>query len=1007
MINTIITFLKKNLWQIVLGLIVVVIGIINYAPKYYLSGWDNLQTELYPWLAVKRAFFSAWQEYQSFGLVSGMAHAADLVRALFVVFLSFILPQQAVRYVFHILMLFIGANGAYILINEQLGPRKQIFAFFGGLFYLLNFGTIQLFYVPYEAFTIFYAMLPWELWIFIKILHTREKSWRKDLIVFVIINILATPQAYVQTLFVVYFGILVLISLGNLTSYHSIKLNFIRPFLLLTIIFCINSFWILPQIYFLKTAGSVVQQAKINQLSTETVYLQNLEKGTLGDVFTFKGFYYDLFSKNSSYLFLPWRDHFKNETTTIISVGCIVLFFIGLFSNRKKTLLFTLPTLGILIPLLSRTPLFEQINSYMRNVGLIGQIFRSPFTKFIIPFSLFFSFFIASGVAAVVHISRKFHILQYLFYGIVFGCIIFQSLPVFRGFLFAPDMRVSIPSDYKYMINYFKTVDTHKRIALLPDYTFWGWFLTRWGYNGSGFIWYGIEQPIVSRTFDVWSSHSESYFWEMKQAIDSNNVDHVQQVLIKYNISYLILDKTLLPVTSSAKGMQYEKLNSIFNSLPTIKTVYEGKDLSLYEVMSPTNSATTGILASPPSVSPQVEKTDLDVAYFDHTNYVYGDSITNNKAIVYPFLDLMTQTKITNPTWTLTEYNDFFQLASLLPINKDAYEYYLPSDSYQYTQYFEDGRISTQSASITAGITIDNQFVVRIGKIPLKDYNLASIQTSSCSSTKNGKVISKVANSQLTIGATDGAAICFGVNEDSISQKNGYLFTIDSQTVAGRGIFFNIVDRTNRESVMEDRLINGKNMYLVPPRDSYGVGYNFSFQLDSHIGSSNESNISKITLFAFPFDTIKHIYAAPKDTLHIKTYSQLIPVESTHNNYYQYVINSVPNTIPESAVLVLNQAYDDGWKAYEIQSKNGTLDWLQINTPFLSGTEIKEHILVNNWANGWALRQGFAPQGKFIVLIFWPQYLEYGGFVVLTLTFVGILFWKKHKQRKSSTGSPP
>ena len=28
--------------------------------------------------------------------------------------------------------------------------------------------------------------------------------------------------------------------------------------------------------------------------------------------------------------------------------------------------------------------------------------------------------------------------------------------------------------------------------------------------------------------------------------------------------------------------------------------------------------------------------------------------------------------------------------------------------------------------------------------------------------------------------------------------------------------------------------------------------------------------------------------------------------------------------------------------------------------PFISGAEIKDHVLINNWANGWVLRQGSA-----------------------------------------------
>ena len=78
----------KYKYQILLTIIVGVLFWVNYQSGTYLSGWDNLQTELNPWLAVKRAFFSVWEEYQSFGLTAGMAHAADLPRAIFLLIMS-------------------------------------------------------------------------------------------------------------------------------------------------------------------------------------------------------------------------------------------------------------------------------------------------------------------------------------------------------------------------------------------------------------------------------------------------------------------------------------------------------------------------------------------------------------------------------------------------------------------------------------------------------------------------------------------------------------------------------------------------------------------------------------------------------------------------------------------------------------------------------------------------------------------------------------------------------
>ena len=129
------------------------------------------------------------------------------------------------------------------------------------------------------------------------------------------------------------------------------------------------------------------------------------------------------------------------------------------------------------------------------------------------------------------------------------------------GNYFADIMKVGLPDPYRQTINYFKQQDKDKRIAFLPDYTFWGWFSHRWGYDGSGFLWYGIEQPMVSRTFDVWSLTSESYYWEIKYAIESINPALFEQVLQKYDIDYLVLDKTLQPVSSVEEGLQYDQLD--------------------------------------------------------------------------------------------------------------------------------------------------------------------------------------------------------------------------------------------------------------------------------------------------------------------------------------------------------------------------------------------------------------------------------------------------------------
>ena len=55
-------------------------------------------------------------------------------------------------------------------------------------------------------------------------------------------------------------------------------------------------------------------------------------------------------------------------------------------------------------------------------------------------------------------------------------------------------------------------------IKMLEKYeTAWGgWNYYDWGYRGSGFLWYGIKQPILDRAFDVWDKSSEKYYEEIK-----------------------------------------------------------------------------------------------------------------------------------------------------------------------------------------------------------------------------------------------------------------------------------------------------------------------------------------------------------------------------------------------------------------------------------------------------------------------------------------------------------
>jgi hypothetical protein len=128
-------------------------------------------------------------------------------------------------------------------------------------------------------------------------------------------------------------------------------------------------------------------------------------------------------------------------------------------------------------------------------------------------------------------------------------------------------MRVSIPAEYFQLFNYLKSQDISKRIVDLPQYNYWGWYNYRWGNYGSGFLWYGIDQPITSRTFDVWDNHLEEFYWQLHHCLLSRNTDEFQQLIDKYHISYVLYDENLFfPDSHNSGKVSSENLKLITES---------------------------------------------------------------------------------------------------------------------------------------------------------------------------------------------------------------------------------------------------------------------------------------------------------------------------------------------------------------------------------------------------------------------------------------------------------
>lgn len=947
----------------------------NYKPGTFLTGWDNLQTDLYPVLAVKRAVFSVWEEYQSFGLVAGMAHSADLIRAIFVWIISFILPQNIIRYFFHFFMVFIGALGTFKLLlmtitrEDEKESNNHKYAFIGSLFYILNFGTIQYFFFPYEPFSYFFAFLPW---LIVSMLRLSNQFNRRSLFLFFLVNLLATPSFYVQTIFFVYMFIFFAFSIFYIIrSNQVIKTSIIKLLILLFIIFSINSFWILPQIYFLKTARFNPEEAKINQLSTNVVIDENKTRGTFTDFLTYKGFYFDLKDKLGAPYFSNWKDYFNNPFVKLIQITFIVIVALGIISKNKYKGFFAGLLFITALFLLSNTPFFSQFNEIIRKNNLINQIFRAPFTKFIALYVLVSSFFFTLGVKKL---SNKFNL---IFITIL---IFFLAFPAFSGNYISPIMRVKIPDEYLQLFSYFKQVDTNKRIALLPDYTYWGWFYQKWGYDGSGFLWYGIEQPIVSRTFDVWSEKSEGYFWEIRQAIMRNDITSFNTVLKKYNIHYLLLDQSILPIATQTKALNVNAVNQLLEGNSNLVQVFANGYLKLYEVENNQDINFLNITADLPNIGPEIGLTNEDTAFTQNLDYQTDKN--NNYSLYYPFLELQTFNQAKKNQWTITDNQDEMIINEPIP-NDVLSNLTLNSVNNSIDTLFSiNGEIKKNSIITNVQVT-NKQLAIHIDKVNVLPSNF-TLNTSNACQTNSNSNVNFVNNNTLQINSSDGHQVCFGYDFGYLAQKYGYLIKIESKNISGDPLYFYLVDQTNQQSIIEDRLRKDITYFVVPPTYKYNLGYSLNFINSSYQNRESQNELNSIDIYPIPYEFLKGIKFI---NAQIPTSMQQnsIPVNSNQINYSLYTVDTSGYSNNQQT-LVLSQAYSDGWKAYYIPSFNLLTNYL----PFFFGQEINDHILVNNWKNGWRLRQNFGgPKGNNIVILFWPQYLEFIGFGLLC---IGALF---------------
>lgn len=796
---------------------ILLVAVTNFSPSKFLIGWDNLLPEFDLLLNIKRSLSAVWQN-EALGLLGGNGHAAELPRQLLLLPLSF-LPLNLIRQVFFFLMLGVGVFGAYFLIKSLTHYENKFLKLgvplVGALFYLFNLATVQTFYAPLEPFTIHFAFLPWLL--FSTLYFIAHRNF-KSLLFFFITNILAIPQSQVPTIFVVYlfslsFFLLVLVLETKRKEVLLSSLKVIGFTLL------INAFWLLPFLYFVFVNSGVAFSSKINQMATETVFLQNKEFGDLTDVMLLKGFWLQNVDPNFEgkfeYMLKPWRDHLPNP---ILAIGYLffAIILIGfIYVKRKKPFVLPFSALFLLsiTMLATNTPPFSWIDGFLRDVPLFGQAFRFPFTKFSILAALTYSFFFAIGVGKIADIViRKVKIRpQFIFFSIVILLLIFV-FPIFRGHFFYEKGRVNFPPEYLSLFNYFNSQEPTGRIANFPQHTFWGWNYYRWGYGGSGFLWYGIPQPILDRAFDVWSKDSENYYWEISRALYSKNAQLFGKVLNKYNVEYLLVDKNILS-TSSQKSLYIPELEEI------IRTLNIEKDRSFGSI---------DIYKFPKSNS-------LKIVHSKVNNYVFGD------------------------------YDRAYEeLGNYISVKKDEASLVYPFRSLFSGKNEEDKEFETEVRE-NAIVFISNRQRTEVPKSETGFY--INSDAKNCDNFRKGRyTLTRDGNIARLYSKNATACLSQIVN---IVPSQAYLVTVENRNIKGRGFHFWVLNETGSYPIIDTYLSKNKDWttsyFVLPPQDEFSRTYSLHFDNVS-IADETENELGKISFYPIPYDNLTSLKLRQQDS---------------------------------------------------------------------------------------------------------------------------------------------
>lgn len=579
-------------------------------PSLFVMGWDNFSTNLNLSINLPRTLFATWRDYRGLGVASD-SEVVDIVRQAITAVAATITNQETASQIYPLLNLIIGVTGVYLLAktcfkNIHLHPRiKETAATTAGLAYLFNLNTLGVYHFPMPMFITRFGYLPWIALTFIKLIQQKQPS-RKILILFVAITFLATPSYLTATLFIT--TILLLLVIGvSLPKYILTSVKYLLVFIL------INSFWLLPFANYTKEKSRLLPQA------STFIEVNEIQLNEAPDHFNWENilqlypsFFYPEATKlttNQPIHLHPLADILnRSESQNLYSLLLWVfplLYISGaliiLLQSKKYQYLGWVPLLLAcsLILLRKEYPPTGLVYEWLGNhLPFFKVIFRFGDTKFNNLVALGGSLSAAAttlfALEHIKHLLKK--PLLYRTATISLGLILILTLAYpfqwfFQGKLISPLMYNRIPKAYQEIATAINQDPDYVRVLHLPFDAESYWRPYSWGYFGSTFLAFMLDKPLLERTFEPASRENDQVNQTLNELIvNSRNLgsekaleeraDLLEQLLIKTNTKYVILDGTINPVMK-ARSTKFWGHFPIADTHRLLEKLHEKKLLSL------------------------------------------------------------------------------------------------------------------------------------------------------------------------------------------------------------------------------------------------------------------------------------------------------------------------------------------------------------------------------------------------------------------------------------------